>query len=311
MKIVSKANFNLVLVSVKSKNIFSLTQKVLLIIQLLGIVFTSKAQLTNTVYEDFNQFFCNPYLINPTAVDSNYKFKLVFNNLNELRVMRNVKRFYVDGDVKISSQNNNHFIGIQTTNSKLGDYISRSRFQVRYSMQNKLSDRARLSLGISIGFVNYAFLTTQGGTGGSDFGPDGTAGLRYLRRSFAIGVSSQQIFSTVLVPVYQSFKLNRVYNIDASKDFFISPRLTCKLQSVLQTDFQAKYVYNLSVLAVISENGLLGINSYVFRKTSFNAGLQNINLFGSEFSLIATYSYNHSQIALPDNTLEIFLGIKK
>jgi len=129
LKIVSKANFNLVLVSVKSKNIFSLTQKVLLIIQLLGIVLTSKAQLTNTVYEDFNQVFCNPYLINPTAVDSNYKFKLVFNNLNELGVMRNVKRFYVDGDVKISSQNNNHFIGIQTTNSKLGDYISRSRFQ--------------------------------------------------------------------------------------------------------------------------------------------------------------------------------------
>lgn len=297
--------------SIKSKNILSICKIALLVYQLMGLVFTSKAQLTNSVYEDFNQVFCNPYLVNPTAVDSSYKFRVVFNNLNEIGVVRNVSRFYVDGDAKISSRNNNHFIGLQLTNSKLGDYISRSRFQLRYSMQNKLTPRATLSLGISIGFVNYSFLTTQGGTGGSDFGPDGSAGLRYLRRSFALGLSSQQVFSTVLVPVYQSFKLNRVYNLDASKDFFVSPQLSIKLQTVFQSNFEHKNAYNVSALATISSMGLLGVNEFMFRKTSFNAGVQNVKVFGSHFTFITTYSYNHSQIALPDNTLEIFLGIQK
>lgn len=274
----------------------------------------SAAQINSTVYEDFTQTILCPYLINPSSTDSSYRFKARFNNINELGLVRNVSRFYLDADKRLGGreeQEGYHFAGIQVTSAKIGDYISRSRLQLRYSWMGRISRRASVSSGISLGFINYAFLTTQGGTGGSDFGPDGSIGVHYLRRSFSVGLAVQQIFRPVLIPVHQSFRLNRLYNLDISKKVDLSPHVDLVSQLVLQAADMDAYSYGINVLASFFDVGLIGVSNYHIRKTSFSLGARDIVLFNSTLLLMFSYSIYHHEITVSDNHIEVYLAIQK
>ena len=271
------------------------------------------AQLNSTVFEDFTQSIVNPYLINPSATDSSYRFKIRANNVNEIGVIKNVSRFYIDADKRISSNQKNsfHFVGLQALNSKLGDYISRGGLQVRYSWFAQISKKAFLSSGVSLGFINYAFLTTQGGSGGSDYAPDGMIGIHYVRQKTFIGFAIQHLFTSVLIPVNQSFRLGRLYNVDFSHRFDISPRTYLTTYAMVQQPDQGKTLYSLGLLTEISNVLLVGVNNFSLQKTSFNLGVKRIRLFGAEFMFMTTYSLYHGNFPLPDDTLELFIALHK
>ena len=294
--------------------IFSIHSR-LVVLALLAWIFIPRvhAQLNATVYNDFNQTLINPYLINPAASDSSYLYNVRFDNVTELGVFSNVGRFYLDADRRISSGDKNeyHFLGVQIINSKQGDYINRSRFHARYSWYVPVSDGAALSSGISLGFVNYSFLTSQGGTGGSDLAPDGAVGIHYLRKNFAFGLSVQQIFNSVLMPVEQSFSLLRLYNIDVSKVFNITHELIFNTQAILQVPQRGDVVYGLTVLAEYRELFLLGVNNYFLRKTSVNLGVTNLAFLRAKFTVLGMYTLYRSDVTFADNSFEIFIGIKK
>ncbi|MBO9703610.1 MAG: type IX secretion system membrane protein PorP/SprF [Sporocytophaga sp.] len=271
------------------------------------------AQLNATVFEDFSQFIVNPYLINPSATDSSYSFKICANNINELGLIKNVSRFYIDGDKRINSSRKNgfHFIGLQAINSKQGDYISRSRMQAHYSWFAQVSKKAFLSSGVSLGFINYAFLTTQGGTGGSDYAPDGSIGIHYVRPNTFIGLAIQQVFTSVLIPVNQSFRLSRLYNLDLSHHFDVGPRTNLAVYGMVQQPDKGNTIYSLGLLSEISNVVLVGVNDFSLRKTSFNLGVKQIRLLGAEFMFMTTYSIYHGSFPLPDNSLELFIVLQK
>lgn len=285
----------------------------------IGIVFlffgssiVSRAQLNATVFEDFTQTVNNPYLMNPAAADTSYLFKIRINTVDELGLIKYVNRFYLDIDKRIgnSRKNSYHFIGMQAMNSKIGQYIYRSRLQLRYSWYAQLSKKAALAAGISLGFINYAFLTTQGGTGGSDFGPDGMLGVHYIRPNTTIGFAIQQIFAPVLIPVNQSFKLNRLYNVDVSQRFRIAPRIKLTIYGVVQYSGQTNLNYTIGLMSHISEYVLVGVNNLSLKKTSFNVGVQHVRLYGTEFSFVTTYSIYHSVFPTPNSTLELFMSVQ-
>lgn len=271
-------------------------------------------QLNTSVLNDFNKTIFNSYILNPSATDSTYLFNARFTNINELGVFKNISRFYLDVDRRVPSKNNNgdHFIGVQIINSKQGDFINRSRLQVRYSWMIQVSKKAALSSGIGLGFVNYSFLTSQGGTGGSDLGPDGALGLHYLRKNFSLGFSVQQIFNAVIIPVSQSFELNRLYNLDVLKRIPIALKSSITSQAILQIPESYEDIYyGLALMGNINEFFLAGIGNYNLSKTSFNLGVENIPLLKAKFQLVLTYTVYHSAILLGDNSFEIFLSIKK
>jgi Type IX secretion system membrane protein PorP/SprF len=283
-----------------------------IVILLIDQSYCCYAQLDNTVFEDFTQTSINPYLINPSATDTSYYFKIRVNTIDELGLSKNVNRFYLDVDKRIYSDRKHsfHFIGLQTLNSKIGQYISRNRLQARYSWNLQLSPQSFLSAGISLGFINYAFLTTQGGTGGSDFGPDGAFGIHFIRQNTKIGLSIQQLFSPVLIPVDQSFKLVKLYNLDISQRFRISPRLHLSLFGVLQYANQNDVDYSLGLMSDVAEYGVIGVNNFSFKKTSFNFGIQHIRMFGTELSIISTYSIYNSAFPTPNSTFELFMALE-
>lgn len=271
-------------------------------------------QLTATTYENFSQTILNSYLINPASTDSSYSFKVRLNSINELGLLKNVRKFYLDSDIKVSANTPNayHFIGIQAFNTKLGDYISQGRLQGRYAWFAPLSKKSAMSAGVSLGFVNFSFETTQGGSGGSDSGPEGSVGLHYIRaEGLTVGIAMQQIFTPVITPVIESFKLYRLYNVDITQKIKFSSQLDISLFSVIQLSDIGYYTYTMGLLSTIADMGLIGINNYYLRKTTVNLGLQKINLYDFHFSVIASYSVYHSQISLPDNMLEFFIAIQK
>lgn len=288
------------------------TSALLLLVFLSVNSFFCKAQLDASVYQDFTQTLVNPYLINPAATDTTYSFKLLFNNINELGLLKNVSRFYLDADKRFGSVKNNgiHYAGVQMTNSKLGDYISKSRLQFRYSWYTRLTRKSALSAGVSLGFINYSFQTTQGGTGGSDYGPDGSIGVHYIRPKVSVGFGMQQVFTPVLMPVNQSFVLKRLYNIDLAKKFVLSPQFNLDAQFVVQLS-EEEYAYSINLMAQYMEIGLIGLSNYYLKKTSVSAGIKHSFFQEYNFMLLASYSFYHTKITVADNTFELFLALSK
>ena len=270
------------------------------------------AQLDNTIFQDFTQTIVTPYLINPSSTDTSYSFKIQGNSVDAIGLIKYVNRFYADADkrIKTSRSGSFHFVGIQATSSKIGQYISRNRFQARYSWYTQLTTKAALSAGISLGFINYAFLTTQGGTGGSALGPDGTLGIHYVRQNTIIGFAIQQIFPTVLIPISQSFQLKKLYNIDISQRFRLGPWVSLKAYGVAQFSSQTKLLYNMGVMADISQHIIAGANSFTSQKTSFNFGVKEIRIYGGELMIMTTYSVYNKKLPGYNSTLELFIALQ-
>ncbi|MFN8415373.1 MAG: type IX secretion system membrane protein PorP/SprF [Cytophagaceae bacterium] len=275
-------------------------------------IYTTWAQLDATVFEDFSQTINNSFLLNPAVKDTSYLFKVRVNAIDEVGLLKYVNRFYFDMDKRIRTSNINsfHYIGIQAFNSKLGQYIQRSRLQFRYAWYTRLSQRAGISAGISLGFINYSLLTTQGGGGGSDFGPDGMLGIQYIRRNTTVGLGVQQIFAPVLIPVNQSFQLNRLYNLDVTHKFTFSPDFHFSVYAVAQLSNPGKLNYIGGVMAEISKYVLVGVNNFSLKKTSFNVGVHRIPFYNTQFSLVATYSLYHIVLPVSSNTIELYLSLQ-
>jgi len=275
-------------------------------------IFTSWAQLDASVFQDFSQTINNSFLLNPAVKDTSYHFKARVNAIDEVGLLKYVNRYYLDLDKRIRTSNKNsfHYIGMQAFNSKLGQYIQRSRLQFRYSWYTKLSQKAGMSAGISLGFINYSLLTTQGGGGGSDYGPDGMIGIQYIRRNTTVGFGVQQIFAPVLIPVNQSFQLNRLYNIDVTHKIRCSQQLHLNVYAVTQFSKQTNFNYSGGIMAELAQYVLVGVNNFSLKKTSFNVGVQNIPFYNSHFSIVATYSIYHIQLPVSSNTIELFLSLQ-
>lgn len=289
--------------------------RLVIVLPLLGLLlpFGGKAQLEAPVYEEFSQTILNPYIINPSAIDTNYSIKVRFNNVSEIGLFKGVNRFYLDADKKFGSSKKErlHYGGIQLTSSRLGEYIRKNRVQLRYSLYTQLSKKTAVSAGISFGLINYSFQTTQGGSGGSDTGPDGAFGLHLLRNKFAVGVSVQQLFPTVLQPIDKTFEFNRLYNFDVQRIFFLSPQFNLNTQVVFQLKGESNYAYSFNCMLDYNDRLFAGVSDYSLKKTSVNLGLKQAIFSYYDFSFFVAYTFFHSSIPLSDNTLELFFSFSK
>lgn len=277
----------------------------------------ANAQLSSSVFEDFTQITYNNYLINPTAADTSYNYNVRANNINELGFRKNVYRYYLDLDKKFSSNTQGyHFLGLQVINSRHGSFINGSRLSIRYSWVFEISKKALLASGVSFGFINYSFASSQGGAGGTDYGPDGSIGIRYMRSKFSAGLAMQQIFSPTLTPISQSFEFDKLINLDLVKRITVSPHLYIQIISVMQFSESQTGSYSLGFDTRFMRKGIIGLNTFSFSessalKTSLNLGVQNLSIRKNRLQIVCTYSFFHNGIPTPDNVIEIFLSLKK
>ena len=137
-------------------------------------------------------------------------------------------------------------------------------------------------------------------------------GLHYIRKNTIIGLSIQQIFAPILIPINQSFKLNRLYNIDISQQVRIAPRIKMTAYGVLQYQHSIlnPFSYSVGLMSDVADYVVIGVNNYSLKKTSFNFGVKHIRLYGTEFSIITTYSIYSNVFPTPNSTLELLLALQ-
>ena len=287
------------------------------ILMALCIIMTSpiitNAQLNATVFEEFSQSNLNSAIYNPSPTDTSYLFKFQLDNITELGIFNNIGRFYLDVDKKLglSKLNDNHYLGVSVYNSKQGDFINRSRFHVRYGHENKIGSKTYLSTGATFGFVNYSFLTSQGGTGGSDFAPDGSIGFSIKHKNTSIGFAVQQIFNAVIIPVNQSFPLDRLYNINANRDFNISQQVSSSTSLVYQIKSTSASTFSLNQSILFHKLIYVAANYHSFNKISLNAGIKKFRIYTHHIDLILSYTSYRGDLKLKDNAFEFYISLTK
>ncbi|MBX9853465.1 MAG: type IX secretion system membrane protein PorP/SprF [Cytophagaceae bacterium] len=270
------------------------------------------AQVNSSLPNYFDQFFNNYYLLNPANTDSSYKISVKFSDKTQIGLFQGINKIYLDADLKVPSSGNNfHCFGIQAINNKEGDFIHKNKFTGRYSWRTQISEKSFLSAGISLGFINYSFSSSQAGGGGSSITPDGNAGIWYLRKNLSAGFSIQQIFNGKIRPVNQPFILNRYYNFTAKYFLKINPFLN--IHTHAYSGFQKGEPVNfaLASLCELHEKLEAGINYHPGHGLIYVAGLKKIRLGTSLLSFYFSYFAGNSNINVRDNALEIQLSYQQ
>ncbi|MFL5729662.1 MAG: type IX secretion system membrane protein PorP/SprF [Cytophagaceae bacterium] len=266
-----------------------------------------------TVPDYFDQFFNNYYFVNPANTDSSYKVSIKVADKSQIGLLQGVTKIYGDADLRLNTGRRQvfHFLGVQAISSKEGEFLRRSKLFARYSWRSAVSERASLSAGLSLGFVNYAFSSSQASAGGSATAPDGSAGIWYLREKMSVGISVQQMFKGKVQPIQQTFELNPHYNLNINRLFRLSPSMN--LNSHFMSGFQKGQRTALSLAALLELQNKLefGMNYRHGRSLAFIAGLKRISIGSSDFSLYFSYLSGITRIALNDNAIELFLSFQK
>ncbi len=267
------------------------------------------AQTSLSFSDFFDQFYNNYYLLNPANTDTSYQIAAKVANKAQTGLFQGVNKIYMDVDLRVSPKKNViHFAGIQIINNREGDYISKNRLLGRYSLRIKTSERSSLSAGLALGFVNYAFNTSQAGVGGSAWVPDGNAGLWYLRKKLSLGFSMQQMFSQRIRPVDQTFILDNYFNFTAKYsqpiNYFLN--INSHFYSKFQKGQPAYFV--LASLFEIQEKFDAGVSYSYLRGLSGVVGIKQLSMGKSRFSFYFSYFLGTGNVMVSDNAFELLLS---
>jgi hypothetical protein len=164
---------------------------------------------------------------------------------------------------------------------------------------------------MSLGFINYAFQSSQAGTGGSAFAPDGNAGIWYLREKISVGLSMQQLFNENIQPVGQVFTLDRYYNLTLKHLIKVNPFLN--IHNHFYSGYQKGQPLNLAIASIVELQEKLeaGISYRHQRGFICLIGLKKINIGSASLSFYFSYFTGTSNTHLKDNAIELLLSCQK
>lgn len=281
---------------------------------MLDFAFNTYAQSGDTNPIVFDQFFKNYYMINPASYDSTDRVQLSIGNRSLIGLFDGVNRLYVDGSIKLRHQRPGQFsrIGILVIAYNDGAFINRTRAYARYSYSAAVGARSSISAGAAAGIINYTFLGSQAGGGGSASSFDANFGFWYRRPKLRIGIAYQQMIRSVLTPVNQRFELVPYLNFNLIYDIYIGPHVLMsshvyvKYQSSQYIDVQvapiflfydkfeagANFRYKRGVALLFGVKSIPIGNGHIRFMGSFLLSTRKLsNTFDNAFELTAGYSF--------------------
>lgn len=267
-----------------------------------------KAQLSPSFSDYFDQFYNTYLLLNPSNSDSSYKVAATISNKAQTGLFQGVNKIYADVDLRIAnSRGVKQYVGLQAINNKEGEFISKNRFLLRYGLRIPLSYRSSISAGISGGFINYAFNTSQSGTGGSDWVPDGNAGIWYLRRKLSLGFSMQQVFNQKIRPANQTFLLSNYYTATARYILPLNSFLNFNTHIYAKFQQEQPIYFVCASLFEIKQTAEAGVGYSYQRGLSYVVGVKKLTIGNSRFSFYFSYFVGASKIIVSDNAFELMI----
>lgn len=104
---------------------------------------------------------------------------------------------------------------LELNSDQQGPVFQKNKIYAGHLQNITLSKQIRLQMGMKLGVVNYSFEPSQNGTGGSDYGFDGTVSLSLFTQKWLIGSAWQQFLSTELQPIDQTYILDDYWEVHA------------------------------------------------------------------------------------------------
>jgi hypothetical protein len=279
---------------------------------LLNLAFKSNAQTGDDNPIVFDQFFQNYYLLNPASSDSSDRIQVSIGNRSLVGLFEGVNRLYVDGSLRLKhNPASTQFsrIGIMVIAYNDGAFIKRTRAYGRYSWSTQLGARSSISGGVAVGAVNYTFLGSQAGGGGSATAFDVNIGIWYLRRKLKIGISYQQMTSSAIAPVNQKFELTPYINLNAIYTSHVGAYVDLVTHAYVRLQSKDKYDVQLAPVFLIHDKFQTGVNLRYKRGIAILFGLKSISIGEGNIRFMGSFLFSTRKLANNfDNAFELSAG---
>ena len=269
----------------------------------------------------FDQINHTYQTLNPTVLknkEHTFNSILGFNDFNSLS--KNVYAMYVKADLTIRQENKRipsriknrqkktpfHNITLNLFPEKEGIYINKTRGYFGYSYALPLNEKVMLSLGLQLGFINYA-ITIPGGSSGII--PDATAGIGIFTDNFCFGFSSNQLMNNTLSLFIDPIQFARFYTAMTEKKIELNPLwdLKSSLFSTFNTPFSDLTFTNLFYY---NDSFYTGASWRLKYGLMMMVGVENVRLSDLLFLFATSYRVNIGNgEVINTNRIELTLGI--
>ena len=200
-------------------------------------------------------------------------------------------------------------IGILVIAYNDGAFIKRTRAYARYSWSTRLGARSSISGGVAAGVVNYSFVGSQAGGGGSASAFDVNIGIWYLRRKLKIGVSYQQMTRSVIAPVNQTFELVPYLNLNVIYTAHLSAYVSLSTHAYVRLQSDKKYDVQLAPIFLIHEKFQTGVNLRYNRGIAILFGIKSISIGAGDLRFMGSFLFSTRKLANNfDNAFELSAG---
>ncbi len=263
---------------------------------ILIIVFSrAQAQDVAGLPVSFHQFTRSYFLINPASTGTESNLEVNVGRQFNTDEWSNIYTHYANINLQLTpkrkaSNYTHHTGGINLIGDKEGDYLSRTRLYLLYSLHVILSEKASLAAGASVGFVSYTVSGTNISRSGSASTPDGSVGVwLYDTRGGHLGLSINQLPNGTLTPIEETTRLLRHYNVSLRKAIQLNAQLA--LYPALLVRYTPRHSTQLEANAILVMNDLfsVGAASQYKRNFSLMAGLERIPALSGQVK--AAFSY--------------------
>lgn len=201
-----------------------------------------------------------------TITTDDYTTAFNLNYDGRLGIQKNVKNGAFQLETKISKRHK-HLIGLLFLRNQSSKIISRNRFYFNYKYLIQLTDYQSLTLGTSIGLYNIFIKDNPTGVSGGNTVPDANLGFTYKYKKLALGISSNQIFNSSIIPLKNAYSLKRYSSSFAAYELPIATH---------DSDLKFQLLYNYYGL---NKNDLASSITYYHQK-KYGLGLVYRNLKG-------------------------------
>ena len=268
----------------------------------------------------FDQIHHSYSLLNPTALKANdFSFSSIlgFNDFNSLS--KDVYTMYIKADLSFSVKNHFlkarskpkdkkpfHKLSLSLFPEKEGIYINKTRSYLGYSYALPINEKITASLGVQLGYINYAIHIPGGSSGGA---PDASVGLGLFTDDFSIGISANQVLNSSLTLFVNPIKFSRFYTLMAEKSFTIHPlwKLKSSVFSTLNTPFSD---LTFSNLFYYNNSFCMGSSLRIKYGVMAIVGIENIELRDLLLLFSTSYRVNIGQEqVINTNRVELTLGV--
>jgi type IX secretion system PorP/SprF family membrane protein len=267
----------------------------------------------------FNQYMRAYPQINPASSGDNYHIEIYTGNQRHGQNWSNIHTFYLNANMRfyrrMKAENvldtyqeeeedsdrqeeettslapvRFHVAGINITSDKEGSYFNRSGLYGMYAWHSKITQRAFISGGFSLGIKNISISENYIYGSKSGFAPDGNIGIWLYDYDYHIGISAGQIFNSKIQPLYETTRLLPNYNITAGKSFAINSFVSLKPSFLIRVSNQYPADIDLS-LGSLWQKLISGTVNYRHKKgMAAMLGIERITIGENNFRAMISYN---------------------